>query len=179
MPLYRCNACGYVAEESITPVGKSMPCNRCAQPVTVFGTVFYVEKLLERYTDIRRELQALRALEAPQATPAPSSPPASVTICLLTSSPGTRTCGGSSKNTTAGGNAPAARASLGCVRFVHFHKDDTDTNLATVAQHAPLQNWFQARQIQVDALMWRRSIPQVTLTKRHALLANVTICLVN
>ena len=117
MPLYRCNACGYVAEESITPVGKSMPCNRCAQPVTVFGTVFYVEKLLERYNEIRRELQALRALEAPQATPAPSSPPA-----------------------PAPAPAPVAVAA----------KTPTDTHLATVAQHAPLQNWFQARQIQVE-----------------------------
>lgn len=109
MPLYRCNACGYVAEESITPVGKSMPCNRCAKPVTVFGTVFYVEKLLERYTSIRHELQALRALEAPPAATSPSQP----------------------ETVTAAADMP------------------TDANLATVAQHAPLQAWFQARQIQV------------------------------
>jgi len=64
MPLYRCNACGYVAEEAVTPVGKSMPCGRCAKPVTVYATVFFVEKLLERYAAIWRELQALRAAEA-------------------------------------------------------------------------------------------------------------------
>ena len=75
MPLYRCNACGYVAEEANTPAGKSMPCARCAKPVTVFGTVFYVEKLLERYTTIWRELQALRAADDAVAgeEPAPAA----------------------------------------------------------------------------------------------------------
>lgn len=108
MPLYRCNACGYVAEETLTPPGKPMPCARCAKPVTVFGTVFYVEKLLERYTTIWRELQALRA--ADDATSA---------------------------------EEPAAAAST---------RDDApevrDTvDLATAEQHAPLRQWFAARQI--------------------------------
>ena len=35
---------------------------------------------------------------------------------------------------TAGGNAPAARASLGGVAFVDFHKDDTGL-MALVFQH--------------------------------------------
>ncbi|GAB3362882.1 MULTISPECIES: PDDEXK family nuclease [Giesbergeria] len=113
MPLYRCNACGYVAEENITPVGKSMSCNRCAQPVTVFGTVFYVEKLLERYTEIRRELQALRALETPRVVNPPLAPEERV--------------------------APATAT-----------QKATETNLATLAQHAPLQAWFQSHQLQVD-----------------------------
>ena len=73
MPLYRCNACGYVAEEVVTPVGKSMPCGRCAKPVTVYATVFFVEKLLERYAAAWRELQALRAAEAEDAGAAPQS----------------------------------------------------------------------------------------------------------
>ena len=110
MPLYRCNGCGYVAEEALTPPGKSMPCARCAKPVTVFGTVFYVEKLLERYTTIWRELQALRAADDAAGGEEPTAAPAS-------------------------NSAPEVRNAM---------------NLATVEQHAPLRQWFAARQIEVS-----------------------------
>ena len=49
MPIYRCNQCGFVSEEATAPIGTQMPCARCGTTTTVFGTVFYVEKLVERY----------------------------------------------------------------------------------------------------------------------------------
>lgn len=61
MAIYRCNACGYVSEEAQTAIGQKIPCGRCGQPSTVYGTVFFVEKLIERYAAAMRELQALRA----------------------------------------------------------------------------------------------------------------------
>jgi hypothetical protein len=61
MPIYRCNACGYVSEDAVTPVGQKVACGRCGRPSTVYATVFFVEKLVERYAAALREIQALRA----------------------------------------------------------------------------------------------------------------------
>lgn len=63
MPIYRCNACGYVSEDTSVPAGQKQACGRCGHPSTVYGTVFFVEKLVERYAAAMRELQALRASE--------------------------------------------------------------------------------------------------------------------
>ena len=71
MPLYRCNKCGFVSEEASTPIGAQMPCARCGTAATVFGTVFYVEKLLERYFAAMREVKALQQADSePEAAPA-------------------------------------------------------------------------------------------------------------
>ena len=70
MSIYRCNGCGFVSEESTTPVGQKISCSRCGTPSTVYGTVFFVEKLVERYAAAMRELQALRAADdAPESNP--------------------------------------------------------------------------------------------------------------
>ena len=63
MPIYRCNACGLVSEGAANPVGQKVACGRCGQPSTVYGTVFFVEKLVERYAAAMRELKALRAVD--------------------------------------------------------------------------------------------------------------------
>lgn len=71
MPIYRCNHCGFISEEANAAIGSPMPCARCGTAATVFGTVFYVEKLVERYFAAMRELKALREAEAeahPEAT---------------------------------------------------------------------------------------------------------------
>ncbi|WP_213953354.1 MULTISPECIES: DUF1887 family protein [unclassified Variovorax] len=60
MPIYRCNKCGFVSEDAITPVGIKTLCGRCGTPSTVYGTVFYVEKLVERYFAALREVAALQ-----------------------------------------------------------------------------------------------------------------------
>lgn len=68
MPIYRCNQCGWVAEEASVAVGSKIPCPRCQTPSTVYPTVFYVEKIVERYTAALRELKALK--EAGSEVPA-------------------------------------------------------------------------------------------------------------
>ena len=81
MSIYRCNGCGFVSEESTTPVGQKIACSRCGTPSTVYGTVFFVEKLVERYAAAMRELQALRAADdeangnavVDEASPAPDA----------------------------------------------------------------------------------------------------------
>lgn len=106
MPIYRCNQCGHVSESSVA--GVQTPCSACQAPTTVYDTVFFVRKLLERYAAALREVKAIQA-EARTDAEAPDSVEA---------------------------DAPA-RGDVGAA----------DTNLATEAQHAPLEKWLKARQI--------------------------------
>lgn len=69
MPIYRCNQCGLVAEGAELAVGSQTPCARCGTTSTVFGTVYYVEKLVERYFSAMRELKALQAAESAETVP--------------------------------------------------------------------------------------------------------------
>ncbi len=64
MAVYRCNKCGLVAEEALRASGEKVPCAKCGEQVTLFATVFYIEKLVERYIIMRRELEALKQQEA-------------------------------------------------------------------------------------------------------------------
>ncbi len=61
------------------PVGQKQPCARCGHACTVYGTVFFVEKLVERYTAAMRELQVLRSAgdDAPEDQ---EEAPASATV---------------------------------------------------------------------------------------------------
>lgn len=82
MPVYRCHQCGFISEETNIAVGDKIPCGRCGTASTVYGTVFYVEKLLERYVAALREIKALQqsnATEAP-ASAAPEAPTAPLKI---------------------------------------------------------------------------------------------------
>ncbi len=65
MAIYRCNQCGYVSEDAVSAVGAKVPCAKCGTACTVYGTVFYVEKLVERYFAALRELAALKEADSP------------------------------------------------------------------------------------------------------------------
>jgi len=119
MPIYRCNHCGFVSEEATTPVGSQMPCARCGTPTTVFGTVFYVEKLVERYFSAMREIKALQQPDTPPDT-GPDAVPAA----------------------TPEQDHPESEASP--LQDVNLHNTSL---LATAEQHAPLQAWFASRKI--------------------------------
>lgn len=72
MPIYRCNQCGFVCEDSQTPVHTQTPCGRCGSPSTVYGTVFFVEELVKRLASVTRDYKALQAQQvvAPAAAAA-------------------------------------------------------------------------------------------------------------
>ena len=75
MPVYRCNKCGHVSESPTA--GTQVPCAKCQTPCSVFDTVFYVGKLIERYTAAMREIKALQANDEPEsASPPPPQVPA-------------------------------------------------------------------------------------------------------
>ena len=122
MPIYRCNKCGFVSEEASSPIGTQLPCARCGTTATVFGTVFYVEKLVERYFSALREVKALQQPDTPPGdTPGSDAAP----------------------QTTPGQASPATEASA--LQDVNLHNTSL---LATAEQHAPLQAWFASRQIE-------------------------------
>lgn len=122
MSIYRCNKCGFVSEEATTSIGTKMPCARCGTDATVFGTVFYVEKLVERYFSALREIKALQQPDAPPENPTDSS---------------------------AALQAPQKQEDqtdqASPLQDVNLHNTSL---LATVEQHAPLQAWFASRQIE-------------------------------
>ena len=78
MPIYRCNKCGFVSEDTQTPVNTPTACGRCGTPSTVYGTVFFVEELIKRLASVTRELKTLQAqpVAAPTAPAAPAVPTA-------------------------------------------------------------------------------------------------------
>lgn len=116
MPIYRCNQCSFVSEDASTAIGSKLPCARCGTASTVYGTVFYVEKLVERYFSALREIKTLQEADsAPEAV---------------------------------AGEAPAASAAAAPTMQSLPDTDMLNTKrLATAEQHAPLQAWFAARQI--------------------------------
>lgn len=67
MPIYRCNQCSFVSEDPVTPVGTKVACGRCGNLSMVYGTVFYVEKIVERYVSALREVAALQQSDKPAA----------------------------------------------------------------------------------------------------------------
>lgn len=78
MPVYRCNQCGLIAEELNQPPGTQIPCGKCQTTVTLLAATFFMERLMDRYLALRRELQALKQqeeeLEAPEADAPPTIP---------------------------------------------------------------------------------------------------------
>ncbi len=66
MPVYRCNQCGHISESPTA--GVQVDCAKCQTPCSVFDTVFYVGKLIERYTAAMREIKALQAEGKPALT---------------------------------------------------------------------------------------------------------------
>lgn len=67
MGIYRCNKCGHLAEHAWQPHMAEVACPKCQAPNKVYDTLFFVQKLLERYFAVNRELRALKAQE--QETP--------------------------------------------------------------------------------------------------------------
>lgn len=119
MPIYRCNQCSFVSEDATTTVGTRVACGRCGTPSMVYGTVFYVEKLVERYFSALREVAALQQPDKQGSDT--DSAPAALAAAEQPASPADTLAGIDPNNTTL---------------------------LATAEQHAPLLSWFAARQIE-------------------------------
>ncbi len=61
MAIIRCNKCALLQEQPENLAGKKISCPRCGNATTVYPTLFYIEKLLDRYFVVQKELVSLRA----------------------------------------------------------------------------------------------------------------------
>ncbi len=66
MALFRCNKCTHLLELPDSKTGESLACPQCGQQSPVYGTMFFVSKLLDRYFDAQRQIARLKT----QTTPA-------------------------------------------------------------------------------------------------------------
>jgi len=78
MAIIRCNKCALLAEQPDNLAGQSVPCPKCGAPAAVYSTLFFIEKLLDKYFDAQRDIIRLKSAtptaraDAPEAAPARS-----------------------------------------------------------------------------------------------------------
>ena len=65
MAVIRCNKCTLLAEQPDDLAGQSVPCPKCGSPAPVYRTLFFIEKLLDKYFDAQREVIRLKSTSAP------------------------------------------------------------------------------------------------------------------
>jgi hypothetical protein len=75
MAIIRCNKCALLQEQPDNLAGQSIPCPRCANSSVVYPTLFYIEKLLDKYFTAQKDLVSLRGSTG-AATPTTAVPAA-------------------------------------------------------------------------------------------------------
>ena len=134
MAIYRCAQCALIEEQPETRVGSKVACARCATPATVFATVFYVEKVLERYFSAMREINVLKqASESAQDLPTlPTAADAAVSTAT-SSPPNIKATPAAPDN-----SKPAAKPDSDLTKVMGDIQNSKQ--LATPEQHAPLKH---------------------------------------
>lgn len=106
MAIFRCNKCTLLQEFPDSQLGETVACPKCGHAAPVYGTVFFIGKLLDRYFEAQREINRLKTPETP-VQPAISP-------------------------------------------FNEIDLSNTD-QLASDIQHGPIYDWFNRKQIKVQA----------------------------
>ncbi|MGE5470190.1 MAG: hypothetical protein ACM3X0_05270 [Bacteroidota bacterium] len=70
MAIFRCNKCTHLQEHADAQIGTSIACPKCGHPAPVYGAVFFIGKLLDRYFAAQREINRLKAISGPATVPA-------------------------------------------------------------------------------------------------------------
>ena len=70
MAIFRCHTCGYLREVSAELLGKTVSCPKCKQPAPIHDTVLFIQKVLDKYMEMHKELHALRKQLPSQDAPA-------------------------------------------------------------------------------------------------------------
>ncbi len=66
MAIFRCGKCEHLREIPNNYIGKSIACPRCQNSVIIFDTVIFIQKVLEKYIDLRVQMSELQATEKPE-----------------------------------------------------------------------------------------------------------------
>jgi hypothetical protein len=61
MAIFRCNKCTHLQEQADGQIGETIACPKCGNPAQVYGAVFFIGKLLDRYFEAQREIARLKA----------------------------------------------------------------------------------------------------------------------
>lgn len=81
MAILRCNKCGLLAEQTDSQTGQNVTCPKCGTPSKIYPTLFFIEKLLDKYFAAQRELISLKSTSA--SPPASESPLPKIAASLL------------------------------------------------------------------------------------------------
>lgn len=73
MAIFRCNKCGHLQEEPDGRLGETIACPKCGNPAPVYGAIFFIGKLLDRYFEAQREIARLKGQSASGSPAGPSS----------------------------------------------------------------------------------------------------------
>ena len=76
MAIIRCNKCTLLAEQPDNLPGQSIACPKCGTPAPVYSTLFFIEKLLDKYFDAQREIIRLKSAAEPVKAILPQAEPA-------------------------------------------------------------------------------------------------------
>jgi hypothetical protein len=75
MAIFRCNHCGLLQEQPDSLAGQSLACPRCANSFPVYPTLFFIEKLLDKYLAVRSQVSLLSGNAGPAAVAAAPNEP--------------------------------------------------------------------------------------------------------
>jgi hypothetical protein len=73
MAIVRCNKCALLAEQPEIFANQSIACPGCGAQAAVYPTLFFIEKLLDKYFTAQREVIRLNSANKPAAHPAAES----------------------------------------------------------------------------------------------------------
>ncbi len=77
MAILRCNKCGLLSEQADSQAGQNTTCPKCNAPAAIYPTLFFIEKLLDKYFAAQRELIRLKSPTAVETTDTPPGKAAS------------------------------------------------------------------------------------------------------
>jgi hypothetical protein len=80
MAIFRCNKCAHLEERPDGQLGETVACPKCGNMAPVYGTQFFVAKLLDKYFAGQREISRLKTLIAGVAEEVPVAATASSTL---------------------------------------------------------------------------------------------------
>lgn len=73
MAIIRCNKCTLLSEQPDNLAGQSIPCPKCGTTSPVYRTLFFIEKLLDKYFEAQRELIRLKSADEPAKASLPEA----------------------------------------------------------------------------------------------------------
>lgn len=64
MAIFRCNRCGYLRQVTDEYISKTAKCPQCQTATPIYDTITFIEKILDRYFTIKKELSQLQQQNA-------------------------------------------------------------------------------------------------------------------